>query len=95
MPDELVSMSASKGTRLLKVIGTSLLAVSVLAVLAMGIVYYVLTSGPISNDQIRAQVENQLTAFLGKNYSARIGAAQVTFGNGGLFSIDAQNADPY
>lgn len=91
MPDELVSMSASRSSRLLKVIASSLLGVFILAAVAAGIVYYVLTAGPISNNQIRAQVESQLSTFLGDNYSARVGAAQVAFGHGGLFSIDAQN----
>jgi hypothetical protein len=63
--------------------------VTFLAMLAAGALGLLLSQGPISNEQIRAGLENQLSQLLGDNLKAQIGDANVALGERGLISIKA------
>ena len=56
-----------------------------------GVLLWFLLNHSISNEQIRAQVEAQLTAALGDDHAASIGGTSVAIGEGGLLAIDAQD----
>lgn len=74
-----------------KIVGFSALGVVLICVLAVGGVFYMLLNHSVSNEQVRAQIETQLTSILGKNHSAVIGDTKVALGSGGLLSIDASD----
>ncbi|MCJ8310105.1 MAG: hypothetical protein MJH08_13680, partial [Hyphomicrobiales bacterium] len=67
------------------------LGVVVAAVLAVGAILYMLLNHSVSNEQVRAQIEAQLTSILGADHSASIGETSVALGSGGLLSIDASD----
>lgn len=59
--------------------------------IGIGVLLWMLVNHSVSNEQIRAQIESQLTAFLGANHSAIIGETKIALGDGGLLSIDASD----
>ncbi|MEL7273104.1 MAG: DUF3971 domain-containing protein [Pseudomonadota bacterium] len=67
------------------------IAVVVVAVVGAGVLLAMLTQGPVSSEQLRAQVENQLSLLLGKGHTAAIGEAKLAIGANGLLSLDANN----
>ena len=64
-------------------------------IIALAIVFggalIVLSQRSVSNEQLRAGIESQLTGLLGKNHSAKIGDAKIALGQGGLLAIDAND----
>ena len=79
------------GKKLFWLIFRLLVVVFVLAAIALGALYFIVSSGPISNEQVRLQVESQLSSLLGDGHSARIGEANVEIGKGGLIALDAKD----
>lgn len=67
------------------------LGLVVVCLLAIGGLFYTLLNHSVSNEQVRAQIESQLTSVLGNNHSAIIGDTKVALGSGGLLSIDASD----
>ncbi|MEP1208288.1 MAG: DUF3971 domain-containing protein [Rhizobiaceae bacterium] len=57
----------------------------------LGVLFWMLINHSVSNEQIRAQIESQLTSFLGADHSASIGDTKIALGEGGLLSIDASD----
>ncbi|NKB51209.1 MAG: hypothetical protein GKR97_03120 [Rhizobiaceae bacterium] len=75
----------------LRVTIQSCFAVLVVFGLGAAVLWWVLLNSSVSNEQIRAQIESQLTTFLGADHSAVIGETKIALGDGGLLSIDASN----
>ena len=69
----------------------SCLAVLLVGFLAMGGVLWILFNQSVSNEQVRAQIEAQLTSVLGQDHTALVGETKVAIGHGGLLSIDASD----
>ncbi len=67
----------------------AVLFVAVLAIVGIVAITLVLSQGPISNEQLRAGLETQLSQLLGENYQAKIGNANVALGERGLISLKA------
>ncbi|MEM8750258.1 MAG: DUF3971 domain-containing protein [Pseudomonadota bacterium] len=62
----------------------------ILAVIGTGVLFFALSRGPISHEQLRAQIESQLTAFLGQNFQARLRDVELALGQNGLLSLDGE-----
>ena len=71
----------------IKTCGYLIIALTVVVVGAL----LVLSQRSVSNEQLRAGIESQLTGLLGENHSAKIGEAKIALGQGGLLAIDANN----
>jgi len=56
---------------------------------ATGILFYTFSGGPVSNDRLRAQVEGQLSSFLGPDLDMRMDKTSLALGAGGLLSLEA------
>lgn len=67
-----------------------LFLIFILAAGAAGL-YFVLSQGPVSSDQLRASIETQLSTFLGDNHAARVAEARLAFDEDGLLAIDARD----
>lgn len=65
--------------------------VVLIGLVGAGALLWVLLNHSISNEQLRAEVESQLTAALGEDHHASIGETSVAIGQGGLLAIDAQD----
>ncbi|MEL6745487.1 MAG: hypothetical protein AAFO68_08495, partial [Pseudomonadota bacterium] len=63
----------------------------VLGAVAFGTAYWFIGSGPINSEQFRAQAESRLTALLGFGRSVKLGGAILSFGQGGIVSINASD----
>lgn len=63
-----------------------------LIVLAGAGLFYMLTSGPVSNEQLRARVESQLDTLLGDALSAKVRETTIEFGRSGFLSLDMHDA---
>ncbi|MEP0944537.1 MAG: hypothetical protein ABJH63_12280 [Rhizobiaceae bacterium] len=74
-----------------KLFALSGLALVLVCFLAVGSVLWILINRSVSNEQVRAQIEAQLTSVLGRDHSAIVGATEVALGSGGLLSIDARD----
>ena len=56
---------------------------------AVGFLFYAFSGGPISNDQLRAQVEGQLSSFLGPGLHTRLDKTSLALGEEGSLSLEA------
>jgi hypothetical protein len=55
------------------------------------VLLWILLNHSISNDQVRTQIEAQLSTLLGSDYSVVIGETRVALGENGLVSIDVND----
>jgi len=69
----------------------SFLFLSVLIFVGVVTGAFILSRGPISNEQVRAGLESQISKLLGENYQAKIGNANVALGERGLISIKVED----
>ncbi|MEM9677424.1 MAG: DUF3971 domain-containing protein [Pseudomonadota bacterium] len=63
----------------------------VLGAIAFGGAFWFIGNGPINSEQFRAQAESRLTALLGFGRSVKLGGAILSFGQGGIVSINASD----
>ena len=73
------------------IVTRSLMVVCVPGLLLVGGLFWLVSSGPVSNDQLKAQVESQLSAFLGEGHKAHIGEMSFVLGKGGLIALRARD----
>ena len=69
----------------------SLLLLALLCVVGLGVIYYLIASGPVSNEKLKAAVESQLTNLLGEGRAAQLGDISFTLGKSGLIAVDARD----
>ena len=69
----------------------SVLFVGILAIVGVAAIALILSQGPVSNEQLRASLETQLSQLLGDDYQAKIGNANIALGERGLISLKAAN----
>ncbi|MEM9732660.1 MAG: DUF3971 domain-containing protein [Pseudomonadota bacterium] len=62
-----------------------------LVILGAGALLAMLAQGPVSSEQLRAQVEGQLSLLLGEGHAATIGEAKLAIGSTGLLALDAKD----
>ena len=55
--------------------------------------YFYLSSGPVSNEQLRQQIVVTLASLLGPGFEVAISEAHVSIGNGGLLSVGADRVN--
>ncbi len=55
--------------------------------------YFYLSSGPVSNEQLRQQIVTTLTSLLGPSFEVAISEAHVSIGNGGVLSVGADRVN--
>ncbi len=87
---------AGSRSRLSKVAGLLVRAVAVLAVMAVvsiAVLFFILSKGPVPNEQLRAQMESEITALLGVGREARIGETRIAFGERGLLAFDVRDVN--
>lgn len=81
------------GVRLaVKILASIVVGTVLLLTLAGGGLYFMMSQGPVSNDQLRSRLEGQLDGLLGDGLSVRLGETSIGFGNAGLLSLDMRNA---
>ncbi|MGI9364153.1 MAG: hypothetical protein ACR2O8_03135 [Rhizobiaceae bacterium] len=81
----------SSGRSVLKYVLLSTVALLLVAVVGMGFLVWTLLNNSISNEQLRAELESQLTRLLADGHSASIGDTKIAIGHGGLLAIDASD----
>lgn len=69
--------------------GRLFVVAALILVLGAGSLVAMLSQGPVSSEQLRAQVEAQLSLLLGQGHEAAIGETKMAIGSNGLLALDA------